>query len=243
MLFQKLGAGRFFTACVFGVDSRIIFHIGDNFTYDIRLHPRRTGFPYCHRSQPLINIAESGDGHTRDTPRELRPQARLLPIFLHSPAIGHSLPLSLAVDVVNNLQKCCEQYIYIIPLISPVAVFPWLAFHLIPCFPSSAAASIALSEMVSSINTAYFERTSSRQPTSTMQGITNVDNISKRKKHISISREIAIPKTIIFPTATTPTRFGPGHPLLSIPPLRSLTIPPTTATSSRPPSLSMSARR
>ena len=124
MLLQKLGAGRCFTACVFGVHSRILFHIGINFTYDIRLHSRRTGFPYCHRSQLLRNIAESGDGHTRDTPQELRSQVRLLLIFLHSQAIVHSLSLSLAVDVVHNLQLCCEQYMIIIPFISPVAVFP-----------------------------------------------------------------------------------------------------------------------
>ena len=112
------------------------------------------------------------------------------------------------------------------PFISPIADFLWLAFCLTSCFPSSAAAFIALSKMVSTVNRAYFERTSSRQPTSTMQSMTNVDNIAKRKKHISISGEIAIPKTIIFPTATTPTRFVPGHPLQSKFPLSSLTIPP-----------------
>lgn len=80
--------------------------------------------------------------------------------------------------------------------------------------------------MVTAIDRTYIERTSSREPTSTMQGITNVDDIPKRKKHISISREISIPKTIIFPTATTPARFVPGRSLLSISPLRSLTITP-----------------
>ena len=130
MLLHKLGAGRCSTACVFGVYSRVLFHFSINFTYDIRLRFRCTGSPYYHRSQPLINVAESGDGHTRDTPQILRPQVRLLPLFLHSRAIVHSLPLSLAVDVVNNLQLCCEQYIPTNSLISPV-VFPWLAFRLI----------------------------------------------------------------------------------------------------------------
>ena len=102
------------------------------------------------------------------------------------------------------------------PFISPVAVFPWLALGLIHYFSWSAAAFIAPSKMVSTINRAYFERTSSRQPTSTMQSITNVDSVAKRKKNIAISGEIAIPKTIIFPTATTPTRYVPKQPLQSI---------------------------
>lgn len=71
---------------------------------------------------------------------------------------------------------------------------------------------VAPSKMVSSFKVAHLDRLSTIKPEPTTE-ITTLATIPKKKKHIVKSIEIAIPKTITFPTPSTPTRYPPP-PLL-----------------------------
>jgi len=60
--------------------------------------------------------------------------------------------------------------------------------------------------MVSSIKAMHFDRLSTIKPEPPTAEITTVAIIPKKKKHIVKSIEVAIPKTLTFPTPATPTR-------------------------------------
>lgn len=68
---------------------------------------------------------------------------------------------------------------------------------------------IALANMISLSSNIHFERLSTKTAPN-MPIITALDEIPTKKKHITKTKEIAttIPKTIILPTPSTPTRYA-----------------------------------
>ncbi|KAL2044875.1 hypothetical protein N7G274_002650 [Stereocaulon virgatum] len=68
-----------------------------------------------------------------------------------------------------------------------------------------------------SIKTLCHERLFSNPPTNMAMPDTNnsLVNVPKTKKHIALSKEIAIPKTITFPTPKTPIRYPSPTSLVS----------------------------
>ncbi len=137
--------------------------------------------PHCLRLQPMFEYCHTTTTANR-SPRP-QPSFHLKLCTLSTVNLqGYDLTICISISPPHSQSASLAQ--------------PGLPTHYLHAQP----------KMVSSIKAMHFDRLSTIKPEPPTAEITTVAIIPKKKKHIVKSIEVAIPKTLTFPTPTTPTR-------------------------------------